>query len=154
MVRCHSMSCLQTTLHPLQFANRGKRSNEDTIVTTLHTTLSHLEQQGRYARLLFVGFSSSFNMILSDRLTAKLLDIRLPFTTCCCIRDFLLGHGHRVRVSPLISWALYTGSPQGCVLSPLLYTLHTYNCVSAHPDNAVIKLADDTIVVRLISGGK
>ena len=38
---------------------------------------------------------------------------------------------------------LSTGAPQGCVLSPLLYT-------SAHNSNICINFADDTTVVRLI----
>lgn len=47
---------------------RANRSNEDASVTTLHTTISHLEQQGRHARLLFVDFSAALNTILPDRL--------------------------------------------------------------------------------------
>jgi hypothetical protein len=40
---------------------------------------------------------------------------------------------------------LNTGAPQVCVLSPLLYPLFT------HDSNTIIKFADDTTVVDLIT---
>ena len=47
----------------------------------------------------------------------------------------------------------HSGSPQGCVLSPLLYALYTYICSPAHPTNRIIKYADDTTVVGCICHG-
>ncbi len=44
-----------------------------------------------------------------------------------------------------------TGAPQGCVLSPLLFTLLTHDCTPSHNSNLFIKFADDTTVVGLIS---
>ena len=38
---------------------------------------------------------------------------------------------------------LTTGAPQGCVLSPLLYSLFTHDCVAKHDSNTIIKFADD-----------
>ena len=38
---------------------------------------------------------------------------------------------------------LNTGSPQGCVLSPLLYSLFTNDCVAKHNSDTIIKFADD-----------
>ena len=39
------------------------------------------------------------------------------------------------------------------MLSPLLYTLYTHDCTPTHQSNTIIKFADDTTVVGLISGG-
>ena len=57
-----------------------------------------------------------------------------------------------VRVGNNISTPLIlnTGAPQGCVLSPLLYSLFTHDCVATHASNS-IKFADDTTVVGLIT---
>ena len=49
------------------------------------------------------------------------------------------------------SLILNTGAPQGCVLSPLLYSLFTHDCVAMHASNSIIKFADDTTVVGLIT---
>jgi hypothetical protein len=37
------------------------------------------------------------------------------------------------------------------VLSPLLYSLFTEDCVAMHASNSIIKFADNTTVVRLIT---
>ncbi len=60
-----------------------------------------------------------------------------------------------MRLGPHLSstWTLSTGSPQGCVLSPLLHRLYTHDCRPAHNNNLIVKFADDTTVVGLISGG-
>lgn len=45
---------------------------------------------------------------------------------------------------------LSAGSPQGCVLRPLLFRLLTHDCVSRYEGNLVIKYEDDITVVGLI----
>ena len=46
--------------------------------------------------------------------------------------------------------SLNTGSPQGCVLSPLLFTLMTHDCRPRYSSNHILKYVDDTTVVGLI----
>ncbi|KAK3564955.1 hypothetical protein QTP86_031109, partial [Hemibagrus guttatus] len=45
---------------------------------------------------------------------------------------------------------LITGVPQGCVLSPFLYSLFTHDCRPVYGSNSIIKFADYTTVIGLI----
>ena len=69
------------------------------------------------------------------------------------VLDFLTGHPQVVKVGNNISTPLIlnTGAPQGCLLSPLLYSLFTHDCVVMHASNSIMKFADDTTVVGLIT---
>jgi hypothetical protein len=46
---------------------------------------------------------------------------------------------------------LNTGAPQGCVLSPSLYSLFSHGCTARHDSNTILKVADDATVVGLIT---
>ena len=165
LVRSHITSVLPPDLDPYQFAYRANRSTEDAIATTLHSTLNHLEQKGSYARLLFVDYSSAFNTIMPDRLVSKMAELGVSSSICQWTKNFLTDRPQRVKMGRHMSSSLNlsTGSPQGCVLSPLLYSLYTYDCKPTRPyqpckpptpsGNYIIKFADDTTVVGLISEG-
>ena len=145
----------QSTHHSLpasKFAYCPKRPTEDAISNTLHSVITHLDQKDTYARILYVDFSSAFNTNIPQKLMKKLLLLSLNTAMCLWIKDFLTERPQSVHVgnNTSNSITLSTGSPQGCVLSPLLFTLLTHDCASRHEGNQIIKFADDTTVVGLI----
>ncbi len=103
--------------------------------------------------MLFIDFSSAFNTIIPQQLTHKLVQLGLNTSLCKWLLDILTGRPQAVRVGINTSSTitLNTGAPQGCVLSPLLFTLLTHDCTPSHNSNLFIKFADDTTVVGLIS---
>jgi hypothetical protein len=155
LVMSHIKSILPPTLDPFQFAYRAKRSTEDAICSTLHPALTHLEKRDSYVRLLFIDFSSAFNTIIPQQLICKLDKLGLSTYLCNWLLDFLCQRPQVVRVGNNISSCitLSTGAPQGCVLSPLLFTLLTHDCTANYSDNHIVKFADDTTLVGLITKG-
>ena len=136
-----------------QFAYKANRSTEDAVALLLHTALEHLELKNTYIRILFIDYSSAFNTILPGKLISKLQDLNLSATLCNWVLDFLTNRTQRVQLGKHHSSNLTrsTGAPQGCVLSPLLYTLYTHDCTPSCPSNYIFKFADDTTVLGLIS---
>ncbi|KAK3546037.1 hypothetical protein QTP70_019954, partial [Hemibagrus guttatus] len=96
---------------------------------------------------------SAFNTIIPQHLTEKLSLLGINTSLCNWILDFLTGRPQSVRIRNSTSSATTqnTGTPQSCVLSPLLFTLLTHECAAMHSSNYIIKFTNDTTVVGLIS---
>jgi hypothetical protein len=155
LVLCHLKSVTDSLMDPLQFAYRANRSVEDAVSLGLHFVLQHLESSNTYARILFIDFSSAFNTIVPSQLIKKLINLDVKISLCHWIADFLTNRPQIVRVGNLMSdkIILDTGAPQGCVLSPLLFTLFTNDFCSSKPSVIVIKFSDDTTMEGLITNG-
>ncbi len=154
LVKSQISSSIPVTLDPLQFAYRPNRSTDNAISHILHSSLTHIDSSnGNFARLLFIDYSSAFNTIVPIKLTSKFTGLGLNTSLCDWIQDCLTGRPQVVKVDqfPSNSITLNVGAPQGCVLSPLLYSLYTHDCMSSHRSTSIIKFADDTVVLGLIS---
>lgn len=67
--------------------------------------------------------------------------------------DFLTGRSQQVKSDNMTSANIITstGSPQGCVLSPILFTLNVENMTTSHSNVHIIKYADDTVTFELLN---
>ena len=95
--------------------------------------------------MLFIDYSSAFNIIVSRKLITKLRTLGLNTSLCNWILDFLVI---RVGNNTSATLILNTRATQVYILSPFLYFLFTHDCMARHDSNTIIKFADDTTVVN------
>ena len=113
-------------MDPYQFAYRSNRSIQDAVMclTTTVTNFIH-KAQTNYTRCLFLDFSSAFNTIRVEYLIPLLQHLDSNITQW--IISFLSNHGQQTISNNNLSDMIITntGTPQGPVLSSLLFSLYT-----------------------------
>ena len=116
------MKHMKLHLDSYQFAYKHNRSTEDATHTLLHSAYTHLEKTGSFVGILFIDFSSAFYTIQSHLMASKLLKLDVNPRL---IVDFLVNLSQTVSHQAVLSSSrsIYTRSPQGTVLSPILFTL-------------------------------
>jgi hypothetical protein len=105
---------------------------------------------GRLLKSCAVQLSHVFNYIFNMSLKAQHVPEIWKDARCVTYRT------QRVRINGALSDPVCssTGSPQGCVLSPLLFILYTNMCRSQYENRLILKYADDSVVVSLLRGGE
>ena len=140
---------------PLQFAYRQHRSTEDAVLCLLHTLTQHLDTANASVRILFVDFSSAFNTISPNLLIRKLENMSVNRQLIRWVADFLIRRPQFVKVNSMRSHVRITntGSPQGSVISPSLFTIFTSDCTPIHAESndKLYKFADDKALAGLIT---
>ena len=137
----------------LQFAYRSGRSVEDAILLFLNNVYTHLNVPRSYCRILFVDFSSAFNTIQPHILVNKLKnDLHMNNYLISWILEFLTNRVQYVNYCKVKSNTIITntGAPQGCVISPVLFTIYTNDCAINTNATKLIKFADDSTIQGLI----
>lgn len=124
----------------MKYVYRKNWLTDAAIMLALHKVLTHLDKKNTYVRMLFINYSSAFNAIIPSKLNAKLenLELNTPVQL-----DFGLSDKQTPSIekwyynSYFTTLALSMGAPQGCVFSPLLYSLFTHYCVAMQSSNII-----------------
>ena len=139
-------------MDPLQFAYKAKRGVEDATLTLMELISHHLDQTGTFVRVLMMDFSSAFNTLQPHILLSRLIDLDVSPSMILWIREFLCDRPQTVNINGVKSKeiVLNTGAPQGCVLSPILFSIYTNEIMCNTSILTLIKFADDmALVARL-----
>ena len=149
----HLLPEIEEHLDPYQFSYRKNKSTEDATLLYNNLVVEHLENKNAYVRSVFIDFSSAFNTLKPDIVINKLRTLNVSPILCKFILDFLTNREQRVRINDILSTVLSisAGAPQGCVLSAILSIIYTNELRSRFRNCHLIKYADDTVIVGLIS---
>ena len=139
----------------MQFAYKPQRGTSDATLTLIDRITQHLDSSpNSYARILFIDFTSAFNTMQPHLLIQRLIDLSVNGGFIRWICDFLTNRPQKVFM--FNTWSqelvLNTGAPQGCVLSPLLFSVYTDE-MQISIQNAIVSLykyADDMALVALL----
>lgn len=117
----------------------------------LHRLYFHLDQPKRYARVMFIDFSSAFNTIRPHILMESRLGLNGALIRW--VKSFLTDRSQCLRINSVLCSPIITntGAPQGSTISPVLFTLYTNECVGMSCNVFTDKYADDTAIIGLIT---
>ena len=146
------LDIVNSSLDSLQFAYKKSVGVEDAVLTLIDSLTSHLEKRNTYCRIMYLDFSSAFNTMKPDILKQKLQKHGVSVQLQNWIWNFLVQRPQIVRNGSKTSnhMIVNTGAPQGCCLSPVLYTIYTDDCRWESGTTKILKYADDTAIIGLI----
>ena len=125
---------------------------DNAVIFLLDRSLSHLEKPGITVRIMFFDFSSAFNAIQLALLGDKLEPTGVNQHLTSWILDYLTNRQQYVRTRDyeLDTIICSTGAPQGTVLAPFLFTLHTAEFYHQSPHSHLQRFSDGSAIVGLI----
>ena len=107
--------------------SQSNKSTEDALAYLLDTVTFHLDKHAKnFARCLFIDFTSALNTVSPTILTHQIVDIELHSNMINLVYSFMTDRSQHVITEAGVSDSLTTniGSPQGCVLSIVLFSLY------------------------------
>ena len=111
-------------------------------------------QRGQGVIAIFLDLEKAFDIMDRDRLLQQMIEVGIEGNMLAYIKDFLSDRFFRVKVGNSLSEerVLENGSPQGAVLSPILFQIAVNNLskVQRHKNTKVGQYCDDSSAWRAV----
>ncbi|GFW74185.1 RNA-directed DNA polymerase from mobile element jockey [Trichonephila clavipes] len=97
---------------------------------------------------IFLDVERAFDRVWHNGLIFKLIQVNLPPYLIKIIYEYLSNRTFQVKINSIHSriGSIQAGTPQGSMLSPLLYSLYTYDFPTS-PTVEVCLFADDAAIL-------
>jgi len=135
-------------LPEFQSGFRNSRSCIDNLVTLtnrIHT--GFLRKESTIA--IFLDIAGAFDNVIPNILIQELRNLGLPACFCKFIENLLLERSIYVAQNGNLDgpWISHKGTPQGSILSPLLFNIYLKNVGRhIHKDSHILQYADDIVL--------
>jgi len=143
----------QFLLPEFQAGFRGSRSCMDNIIT--FTNRIYWDFMRKIPTIaVFLDVAEAFDNVVPSILIRDLRDIGIPARTCKFVENLLVERkiysiDNGILQPPLIS---LKGTPQGSILSPILFNIYLRKISSAlHQDTHILQYADDIVLFSGLS---
>ena len=129
-----------------QSGYRRNRSTMDQLIR-IHDNINKSINTKGYTLGVFIDFSKAYDMLWREGLLYKIRKLGLSGNIYSWIEDFLTGRTIKVKIGN--SFDLENGTPQGSVISPILFLLMINDIPSDSDPNTYCSLfADDSAIWR------
>lgn len=144
----HGKNITDPLLDPLQFNYRASRSLDSGVNMASTTSFNTWTlQEPTPGSCLWIS-APPLTPIILVLLKDKPSQLHMPDSICRWITDFLSDRRQHLKLGKHIfdSRTISTGSPQGCVLSSLLFSLYTNSC--SHQSIKLLKFVDEAHLAK------